>query len=92
MEIANKIEKNKGLTYLSALIPRGTTQTQLLTEVAVQLNEMKIVPKVGRAYNFGIVQNIWYGRYNDEKVEQLLKSKLKYQEPCQTTYSKSTNA
>ena len=75
-------KEKKGLTYLTVLIPRGTTQTQLLTDVSTQLNEMKITPKSGKSYNFGIVQSVWYGKYKDEKVEQLLKAKLKYPEPC----------
>ena len=82
MAIQRKVKEIKGLSYLTVLIPRGMTQTQLLTDVAIQLNEMNVTPKSGKSYNFGIVQSIWYGKYKDEKVEQLLKAKLKFQEPC----------
>jgi hypothetical protein len=79
MAIQSEIKEKKGLSYLTELIPRGTTQTQLLTDVATQLNEMKILPKSGKSYNFGIVQSVWYGKYKDEKIEQLLKAKLKFE-------------
>jgi|Laugrespbdmm15sn_2_1035079.scaffolds.fasta_scaffold193826_2 hypothetical protein len=74
----SKVVEKKGLTYLKGFIARGMTQTQLFTDVSNQLNEMKITPKIGRSYNFGIVQSVWYGKYEDEKVEQLLKEKLMF--------------
>jgi hypothetical protein len=76
--MTNTIEEpqKSGLTYLTALIPREISQTQFLTEIANSLNEKNILPKTARQYTFPIVQNIWYGRYEDEMVKEEILSKL----------------